>query len=295
MGDIGGTNCRVGIATPGEAIKSEIIPTPQDPDEFFNLLGSKILEFTASDRRITSCTIGLPGLISREEEATVQGIQVPGLSEPFNVRDRLAAEQPGTTNYTINILNDAEAASLAAAEYYASLSNKNPLLYLGIGTGVGSDVCVNNEALSYSAGLLVELAYMPFRQPDGSYATLGSRINGRALSELYGEGSRGPEELFKDPDTLAWCGLGADVARAIGVAAPILGFSHVVIGGGIGINCRSRIEQPLKKEMELAFDAVDPSINVKPAIDFVDKRYEHVLGLRGCYLATRQRFVSAES
>lgn len=282
--DIGGTNCRIGVVQEGTLLDHKIFPTPRGSDEFFHKIGNQILTYGRQLGSPYTCGIALPGVVSHHE-GTARGVNIPGLDEPFSVFERLVAEYDELQDYRFALLNDAEAATLAAAKKFADGQNENPLLYIGIGTGVGSDTCQNYETLSYTIGAPFEMASLPLRR-DNTYSTLGSRISGTAIRALYGEGTRAAQQLYADPDTQAiWDSIGIDLAQGIGVVAPLLNPSQVIIGGGVGANCSARIQHSLKSELDAIFSIIPESDARKPQISFVPPHLEKTLGLHGCGLA----------
>jgi predicted NBD/HSP70 family sugar kinase len=289
--DIGGTNCRVGVVSEVEIIDSVTLSTPQNGDELFAQLGTHVSRFISRyDARIGA--IGVPGPVNRSSDPVLVGPfqNIDGCDEVFDLSERLVQDNPQLKGFNVSALNDAEAATHAATQFYAKNNNEDPLMFLTISTGVGGDISVDYETLSYTVGLLTEIGHTPMYQSDGTYQTLEDLISGKAISRRYGNGQISSGELSRNPDTSQiWDQVGKDLARGIGVLVTSFGLRQVVIGGAVGVGTRHLIKEPLETELDKMFDVVPKGVAQSPEIEFVRDEHEQVLGLRGCFFALKRR------
>ena len=291
VGDMGATNCQVGVSSPHSLIDHEILPTPHDPDRFFHLLGSQILRFADYHKaRMAAIAVAGPVRITNDGEQAGPLPNIAGMDEPFILSERLAAAHPRLSGFPLITLNDATAAAHATARYFADGNNSQPLTYLALKTGVGGDTIIDYETYSYTGKALSEYGQMPLRQPDGSYATLENLVSGRAIKRLYGGNERDATTLAKDPATQdAWDAVGRDLARGIGMLIPLIGMRQLIIGGGVGANAAGRYGAALHEELQRISRVLPPNIAELPKIQFLPPDLDQVIGLRGCYFAARKR------
>src|SRR4029079_17120315 len=89
VGDLGGTNCRIGVATAGGIVEKHIVPTPTDPDRLFYELGSA-LRYFADRYEVTEGAIGMPGPVQLVGGDYLVGPfnNVADINEPFNLGER---------------------------------------------------------------------------------------------------------------------------------------------------------------------------------------------------------------
>lgn len=304
VGDLGGTNCRVGVANAEGLVDHETVPTPQDPDQLFSVIGEQILRFADRYPQIRRGAFGIPGPIDRSGDLPLVTAManVANWKEPFEINERLRAEQPSLHGFDIMPLNDAEAATHGAARVYSPDENETPLLYLTVSTGVGGDVIQDYETFSYKTGVPMEIGHIPFMHPRGfaSY-TLENRVSGPAISRLYGWDygpgrQRSAQELVKDPAAgEVWRKVGKDLAQGIVFFVPTFGIRHVVIGGGVGANAQNRLRTPVREQLRFLFRQIPRTVTKgldmaqPPRLRFVERSRESKLGLVGCYFAVQQR------
>lgn len=295
VGDIGGTCMRIGVASEDTLIDHAIVRTPHDPDEFFQVLGHVITGFVEL-YSVDNGAIGFPGPVKADYNGVTVGPlpNVAGIEEAFNVNERLAAEHSKLRGFGILALNDAEAATHAAAHVaWPDIKNESSIVtYITQSTGVGGDSIKNGVVSSRADGHLAEYGHMPFLQPDGTYATLENRVSGEAIRKIYGHGTLTAQQLYKDPDTgLVWQTVGKDFAKGLSVLAPVIGMADIVIGGGTS-RCHPRYQKSLRQELDTALEAVPSSIIEKaPDISYVPSNMIDTLGLRGAFYALQQRYL----
>lgn len=288
VGDVGGTNCRTAVVGPeGLVCEPDIVPTPHDPGELFQLLGSRIL-YLADRYGAATGALGMPGPIKRRAGTVAVGPfkNIAGVNEPFDLEEQLAAEHPKLSGFPVLPLNDAEAGAVAAARLYAVNDNEEPLTYLTVSTGVGGDTCIGYESISYTTGIPSEYGHIPlFETPGGNSVTLEDRLSGKAITKQFDS----------HPTEQDWQIIGQGIARGIGVLIPILGMAQVVIGGGVGGNHNHQFGESLATRLDEIMQAM-PDNFVRPEVSYVPKPRDpdmpdmvKDIGLFGCYYAAIQR------
>lgn len=232
VGDIGGTNMRLGVACAEGLLEYEIVSTPKDPDEFFRVVGNTVLRL-GSVYDFDVGAIGFPGPVRITSEGISVGplTNIPSLDEPFDVNERVAAENESLRGFRILALNDAEAATHAAPSLLdeihlgdrASGSHEQDVItYITHSTGIGGDSIKGGVVCSRADGMLAEYGHIPLLQADGSYETLENRVSGEAIKRRF----RG------NPSAEDWTQIGIEFGRGLATLMPVVGMSDIVIGGG---------------------------------------------------------------
>ncbi len=293
VGNAGGTSMRFGIGTEHGLLHNQKIETPTDPDKFFWAIGEAALRYMHCRPDITTGAVGFPGPVRIKPDGIAVGpfVNIPGLgTEPFDIGERVAAEHRQLSGFRWLPLNDAEAETHAAPSVIEEDTTDQTVLYFGIGTGVGGDAIRNGVIISRAAGILGENGHIPLQRDDGTYTTLEALASGTAIRDLYGNGEESAEELAKYASAQSsWNRVGNDLARGIAVLAPVIGMSHVVIGGGVSRD-HSRYERALYSELARAVAPIpDHIVGRPPAIHFVPPDRVDTLGLEGALLAAQRR------
>ena len=185
--DIGGTNAK--SKCPHWESK---LDTPSGPDYTPQQLAKDMALLTGGEK-IDAITIGLPAPIKDGRP----------LRDPVNLG-------PGWTDFDyraafgvpVKILNDA--AMQAIGSYHAANMTSGTMLFLGLGTGLGSCMIANHQVLP------MELAHLPFRK-------------GKSFEEFLG--IRGKERR----GTRRWRGA---VAETVKIFSATLLPDVIVLGGG---------------------------------------------------------------
>jgi predicted NBD/HSP70 family sugar kinase len=300
VGDIGGTKMRLGIGRLDPETQRanligepEKIPTPQDPDLFFRSLAQGVARLMDEYPELQEAAIGFPGPVDIGRDQTKVGpiTNIALLREPFDLSERLTAEDPSLEAIRFIALNDAEAATYAApfVPGVTDPSNQNPLLYITHSTGIGGEVIRHHQISSRLTGQLAEFGHVPFKLPNGQYRTLEKSISGPNIELLYGEGMSIYElgtAMGRKIDE-AWERVGKDFALGLGMMIPIVGPSDIVIGGGISRD-HHRYEPALRAELERILSAMPVGMLKTPVISFVPKDEVETFGLVGARYAVEQ-------
>ncbi|MBI2914486.1 MAG: ROK family protein [Firmicutes bacterium] len=258
--DIGGTKTAVGLASDGGGIlRKAVIPTSQDPVEaledmkagILGLMGPAVLP---TDSRRGGGKGGAAGSPDGEEtQAAVAPAGKPrlvriGIGSPGPV-DASGGVVLGTPNLPrwrgvrlkdflgkafgceVVVENDADSAALA--EYCRGAgTGVRHMVYLGLGTGVGSGAIKEGRIVRGARGTHPELGHQTIN-PDGPLCGCGNRgclesyVSGSGIRRLTGQN---PQDI-RDPSF--W----QDTGRLLGVGlanvATMLVPDRIVLGGGL--------------------------------------------------------------
>jgi len=227
--DVGGTKTLVTAFTDKGAVGNiKRIATAHDPrlfmEDIIRLVGE--LKPQPSDM----IAIAAPGLI---EDGTI--VSSPNLGfKNLKLRDLLAQE----FHATVSVENDAHIAALGAA--YALPQIPPLVLYVTIGTGIGSGIILNGKL--EPAFARAEAGHMVFQTETGM-ATWESLGAGRVITATYGK-------LAADiTDSAAWHEITKHLAIGFRVLIPALQPDVILIGGGVGASfensCRNNFEKAM--------------------------------------------------
>lgn len=293
VGDIGGTNMRIGVATAQGLIEQEIVPTPHDPDQFFNVLGGLMLNYVQS-RGAKLGAVGFPGPVKVSKEGITAGPfeNIAGLNEAFDINERLAAEHKELSGFGVLTLNDGEASTHAAPHLLEDTDVEDRVItYFTHSTGVGGDSIKDGVVCSRADGMLAEYGHIPVRLSNDSYSTLEKRISGNAIHQLYGKGRHSAEVVYSwEGAQSVWDLIGRDFGQGIGFFAPVVGMTDVVIGGGVSV-CHPRYDRALREELAKAVAPMPAHIvNTPPNITYVPTDQIPTLGMRGAFFALQERY-----
>lgn len=254
--DVGGTKTLITAFTDNGAIgRVKRIATAHDPklfmEDIVRLVGE--LKPQPSD----TITIAAPGLI---EDGTI--ISSPNLGfKNMKLKDLLVQ----TFHTTVTLENDAHIAALGAT--YALPEIPPLVLYITIGTGIGSGIILNGQL--EPAFARSEAGHMVF-QTEAGLATWESLAAGRVITATYGK-------LAADiTDSAAWREITKHLAIGFRVLIPALQPDVILIGGGVGASFE-RFHQLLNEELRKELPAF---ITIPPIQQAQNPEYAV---LYGCY------------
>jgi glucokinase len=157
--DVGGTHLKIGlIDRQGEIIdfqKEDTTPFRDHPDGFGPCFISGIGKYLEKYPTVKKVGIGLPGLISKDRNTTLEIPAIPGLND-FNLKGGLEAAYP---DYEFFLENDAAAAGIG--EFYFGKDDPSAnFLFVTMGTGIGSALVLDGEVFKGSRGNAMEMGHM---------------------------------------------------------------------------------------------------------------------------------------
>ena len=253
--DVGGTNIRFGVFDGSYLIDSMRIEANfsqlcknSSPEigalEVVRILSSEIVNIIEKHTDIETVGIGFPGFIHPDSKKIIQSPNLPGLSY-FDLRKELSA----ILDLPVTIENDANAAAygeycLAQKSAHNSLQS---LIYLGLGTGVGSGLVLNGQPYTGQHGAAMEIGHM-IVEPNGRQCGCGNKgcleqyasATGVVISYFQATKqlltAQEIADLANKGDTFALQSyqLAARVlAQTLANLAKILDIKNIVIGGGM--------------------------------------------------------------
>lgn len=198
--DIGGTYIKGAvISLEGEILFSSSFPFPhgeikEEMDKISDFYFSLIRSF--KEEELLCLGIGCPGLVN-SEKGEVYFAGHLGWNNLF-----LADEMKQRIHKPVYILNDASSAAWGDYRFGAGKAFSS-LIFLTLGTGLGSGLIFNGKLWLANGGLTPELGYLSIdpkgkRGPNGKRGILESSISASALlEEAY-------KAMWKDQSSLLW-------------------------------------------------------------------------------------------
>ncbi|WP_409250676.1 ROK family transcriptional regulator [Bacillus sp. SCS-153A] len=235
--DIGGTKILLVVTDlDGEVIYREEHPTERNPKKIVELIYNFIDRSNTPLNLISAMGIGVPSIINTKEGIVVDS---PALKwKEFRFLEFLK----GNFDFPCFLNNDVNCAMYGELRFGAG-RDCSDLLFIAIGTGVGSAVYANGqivEGATFSAG---EIGYLVdksdiengYQRVPGEFGAFENKTSGTALSkygmnpkelfEQYYQGDKRAHEAIKD--------FTLNIAIAIANASCLLNSSKVIIGGGV--------------------------------------------------------------
>ncbi|MDY0409315.1 ROK family transcriptional regulator [Virgibacillus soli] len=247
--DIGGTNVTLGLTDlNGDVCAYREFPTQQHLhsglfEEIERCVDSMRSQLGLQDNDILGLGVGLPGITNVEEGFVVEA---PALGwKHYPVREKLE----NIFDFPIYVDNDVN--SVVLGEHWKGAANdKSNLIYIAIGTGIGSGIILNGELYrgsNYSAG---EMGYLVTDRKNAKeiqpvfkgYGYLESVASGSSISQLLSTRlnrdvtAKEAFELYAqhDADAMSVIDLAID-NLAIGIANYVSLFDPeiIILGGGV--------------------------------------------------------------
>lgn len=187
--DTGGTKMRMAASSDGKTLEEKIIiPTPHNFKEAMEIFArqAKIL---AKNRPIQAVAGGVPGALNPEHSMIIKALNMPGW-----VNQPLKQELEIITGAPVLIENDTTVYGLAEANH-GQAKEKDIVVYLGIGTGIGGKRFVKGKpepsAFGFEPGYQI-IDVPPFAQrndPDIQKKTgyLEMLVGGNGLHSRFGK------------------------------------------------------------------------------------------------------------
>lgn len=162
--DVGGTNIRFGVFNDGHLVNvtrleanlsqhCQAISSESAALEIVRILSGEIVNIIEKYPDIQAIGIGFPGFVHPESKKIIQSPNLPGLSY-FDLRGQLVK----ILDLPVSIENDANAA--AYGEYCLAGKPPESLIYVGLGTGVGSGLILNGKPYAGQHGVAMEVGHI---------------------------------------------------------------------------------------------------------------------------------------
>ncbi len=287
--DIGGTQIKFGLVDKkGEIIFKGKEATPQNFDLLGEILGKiwgKMKE-KAGSKKILAAGFGFPGIFSPEKEMIIKSPNFPAL-DGRPLRPFLQKYFP----FPFTIDNDA---NLAAYGEWSRLQGKKPksLVFLTLGTGVGSGIILEGKIWHGCAGFAAEIGHLTVNPEGekchcGNIGCLETEVSARALIRNYLEisekkGQQRGEEITaqqitaRDITHLARKGdkaalrsferAGYFLGIGLGIIINILNPEMIVIGGGVMASGNLLLKPALKEAKKRCFQAAFAVTKIRRAL-----------------------------
>lgn len=257
--DVGGTNIRFGVFDGNQLIDTarleanlsqycKDVSAESAVLAVVRILSSEIINIIEKHPAIQAVGIGFPGFIDPESKKIIQSPNLPGLSH-FDLRGELAA----VLHLPVTLENDANAAAYGEYCLEQKSSQKSvqesskSLIYLGLGTGVGSGVVIDGKPYTGQHGVAMEVGHL-IVEPGGRQCGCGNKgcmeqyasasgvaisyfeatkqqLSAHEIAQLANAGDKHALHSYE----LAASVLGQSLAHLL----KVLDVKNVVIGGGM--------------------------------------------------------------
>lgn len=244
--DVGGTTTRAVLADlEGRLVGALREPTEHGPADALVAHLRSIVERLASQAgvpgRVVDVAIGTPGVVDQARRRVAIAPNLPAL-ETDGFLDRLDA----ALGVPLSLLNDVNAAALGELHHGAGVGLRD-LVYVSVGTGLGFGVVIDGALHHGVGGRAGELGLVPY--PPGSRSTLEDAISGAGLRRRHQRagGSGEPADAFleadegREPGAAMVAAFLQDLVWALSAVGTLLDPERIVLGGGIGLRCASRL------------------------------------------------------
>jgi glucokinase len=234
--DVGGTHLKIGLVDrQGEIVdfqKEDTTPFRDDLEGFGPCFIKGIGKYLEKYPEVRKVGIGLPGLISKDRNTTLEIPAISSLND-FNLKGGLEKKYPG---YEFFLENDAAAAAIG--EFYFGKGNPSSnFLFITMGTGIGSALVLDGEVFKGSRGnarletligrngILNIFDRMISAYPEKAKGLEGKELGTHLLVDSAKAGNEVSLMVFKE--------VGIILGEAIVSTIRVLDVTEVYFGGGI--------------------------------------------------------------
>ena len=254
--DVGGTNIRFGVFNQTHLLDeirleanlcklcSNLLPE-HARYEIVRILSSGIISLIEKGHVIQSVGIGFPGFIDPDSKKIIASPNLPGLHY-FN----LAEELSRILGLPLSLENDANCA--AYGEYILAGKPQGGFIYIGLGTGVGGGLVINDKIFAGQHGFAMEVGHIIVERPAFEASGRQCGCGNKGCMEQYASASGIAISYFNatqqnltaaqiaklavedDKYAIAAYLLAAStLAQALASITKVLDIKSVVIGGGV--------------------------------------------------------------
>ena len=253
--DVGGTNIRFGVFDGNQLIDTVRVEanfsqsckdsSPENAAlEVVRILSNEIVNIIEKHTDIQAVGIGFPGFIHPDSKKIIKSPNLPGLSY-FDLCKALST----ILDLPVTIENDANAAAYVEYCLLQKSANKSmqSLIYLGLGTGVGSGFVLNGKPYTGQHGVAMEVGHM-IVEPGGRQCGCGNKgcmeqyASATGVAATYFKATKKQLTAYQiaalanagDKLALQSYDLAARViAQSLANLLKVLDVRNVVIGGGM--------------------------------------------------------------
>jgi predicted NBD/HSP70 family sugar kinase len=245
--DIGGTSARAVLADlRGNIIASCRKATQHSSkdgllSQLLNLKAQLAAQQGIAEDDIISVAIGTPGVIDPQNQQVRYAPNLRALEEAGFLHE--LQEALGTT---VSLHNDVNLAALGE-KWRGACQDTGHFIFISIGTGLGFGLMLDHQLYQGFGGRAGEYGYLPF--PPGSETSLEEVLSGPALARRHAElgGAGSSRDAFaeadagEEPGKTVIAEMVEHLAWLICSLATLLDPATVVLGGGVGGRCHSRL------------------------------------------------------
>ena len=239
----------------GEQIKFE---TPQDPDEYLNILADTLKE-NYKDKPVEAVVIAAPG-VSKD------GIVIWGGGnlawKNVNIKSKISGILGKAPVY---VENDANLAGLGETRFLKTTPSQS--LYVTVSTGIGTGIITNGDI---NPSLRNSEAGHALVEYDGVVREWEDFASGKAIFKAYGK------HAHDIKNKKIWYQIADRISRGFLAVIPILQPDIVIIGGSIG----TYFDQFGEQLQNLLKERLPEHI---PCPKFVQAKYPELAVIYGCY------------
>lgn len=196
--DVGGTKTALMVEKGGEILKEATFPSTPHVGELKRAIESHLKSCGLSLEDVGALAMGIPGRVDPDAGLV---IDAPALGwKDFSLQQKLFSSLPIPC-----VAENDITMSLIAESTLGKAKGQSDVIFLAIGTGVGSAILANGSILSGAAHSAGEIGYCIFdsdvtpcfQNRDGCFGPLESKISGKALEKAAGKLGTTPQELFR--------------------------------------------------------------------------------------------------
>lgn len=236
--DIGGTKTlMIMTELDGKVVYKKKVNTVKEPEKLIHLIEDFIKTSPATPDKIATMGIGIPAVIDSQKGFIIDS---PNLGwKNIDFIELLKK----TFTFPIFLNNDVNCA-IFGEQWLGAGKEANDLVFIAIGTGVGSAILSNGKLIEGSKFSAGEIGYLLDRKDveTGNFEQIGSefgfyekRISGSGLSRYYGSGealfleyAKGNIEAKKHVEQFL-----VDLSIGIANIVSLLNPEKVILGGGV--------------------------------------------------------------
>ena len=217
-------------------------------------------------REATACGVSFGGPFDFARQTCIRSMHTQGW-------DHLPLSQELEQALGIPVITDNDANVAALGEYQLQPpTNRDPMLYVTISTGVGAGVIANGQLLRGAHGLAGELGHLPIGHDKtcncGQSGCLERAVSGYWIERDHHQPA---QDYLQDPDNhRVWI---ENLARGLWSATVLIDPAVIVVGGGMTTQ-GERLAQPLRAALTSKAHA---SNRTPPAIKIGDPAGRTVL------------------
>ncbi|HSG92699.1 MAG TPA: ROK family protein, partial [Methylotenera sp.] len=299
--DVGGTNLRLGVVQYNEVTFDHASAEKQPRFERLKLLDEMRFQADFSSfckahehepdqawhKILSTIAAAINAVRTKYPEVAAVGIGFPGFIDPYTQKISLSPNLPGLTNVDLSadlsaiidlpVITENDALAAAYGEFATAMQPVNNLIYLGLGTGVGGGLILNQQPFQGQHGVAMEVGHI-IVEAGGRLCGCGNRgcmeqyasASGVSLSYLDTSGNHCTAAEIAalanagDQHALAAYRLAGDaLAQALAHILKVIDVTDIVIGGGMSASWHYMQQAFQKRLQQDLIPALRDKVNVR--------------------------------